>query len=154
MTARITLTIVDGPLQGKTYSFDSRTLCWVGRQSSCTIQFSDVPAYDKISRLHCLIDIDPPRISIRDFNSKQGTYVDSVLIGRRESEKSATQAINNNFSPIEKNLCSGNIIAVGDVHIKVTITGEQPDYSPPPTPRIPNAMQLVADRAIGLLKNL
>jgi eukaryotic-like serine/threonine-protein kinase len=153
MTSTITLTIVDGPFKGKSFNFNTRTICWVGRQSSCTIQFPDVPAYEKVSRLHCLIDIDPPKISIRDFNSRQGTFVDMVLIGRRESGKAAP-GMNADIKPVEKNLYSGNIIAVGDVHIKVTITGEQPDYTPSVTPQLPNMMQLVADRAIGLLKNL
>jgi pSer/pThr/pTyr-binding forkhead associated (FHA) protein len=115
MNSQVILTIIDGPLQGQAYTFNSRTLCWVGRQSGCQIQFPDIPAYDKISRIHCLIDIDPPKISVRDFNSKQGTYVDGKLISKRESGQAAPQGMNADIKPIEKNLYSGNIIGLGGV---------------------------------------
>ncbi len=39
------------------------------------------------------------------------------------------------------------------VHIKVTISGEQPDYSPPPIAQPPTAMRIVADKAIAFIKN-
>ena len=152
MAASITLTILNGKLQGKSYTYDSRTICWVGRQDNCNIQFPEISDYEKVSRLHCLIDIDPPKISIRDFNSKQGTYVNSVLIGRRNSGAAAPQNIKANIKPIDKNLESGNIITLGDVHIKVTINGEQPDYNPPPIPKPPNLMRMVADKAIEFIK--
>ena len=152
MAATITLTILDGKLQGKSFTYDSRTICWVGRQDNCNIQFPAIADYEKVSRLHCLIDIDPPKISIRDFNSLQGTYVDSVLIGRRNSGAAAPTTINANIKPVEKNLESGNIITLGDVHLKVTIKGEQPDYNPPPIPKPPNLMRVVADKAIEFIK--
>jgi hypothetical protein len=153
MNSQVILTIIDGPLQGQAYTFNSRTLCWVGRQSGCHIQFPDTPAYDKISRIHCLIDIDPPKISVRDFNSKQGTYVDGKLISKRESGQAAPQGMNADIKPIEKNLYSGNIIGLGGVHIKVNIIGEQPDYTPPPIAKPPGVMRAIADRAIALIKN-
>jgi eukaryotic-like serine/threonine-protein kinase len=89
----VTLTIIDGTRQGKSYHFDSRTICWVGRQDNCTIQFPEQDDYGEISRLHCLLDIDPPKISVRDFNSKHGTYVDAVLVGKRPSGQAAPQSI-------------------------------------------------------------
>jgi pSer/pThr/pTyr-binding forkhead associated (FHA) protein len=36
-----------------------------------------------ISRYHCLLDINPPDIRIRDFDSLNGTYVNGECIGRR-----------------------------------------------------------------------
>jgi eukaryotic-like serine/threonine-protein kinase len=128
--------------------------CWVGRQDNCTIRFPDVPEYDKISRLHCLIDIDPPKISIRDFNSTQGTFIDMRLIGRRASGQVAPTSIDPNLKPTEENLHSGNIISLGDIHIKVSISGDQPDYNTPAIPKPAKGVRLLADRAITLLKNL
>jgi eukaryotic-like serine/threonine-protein kinase len=154
MDSTVTLTIVNGPLQGQSYPFSTRTICWVGRQDNCTIRFPDVPEYDKISRLHCLIDIDPPKISIRDFNSTQGTFVDMRLIGRRASGQVASTSIDPNLKPTEENLHSGNIISLGDIHIKVSISGDQPDYNTPAIPKPAKGVRLLADRAITLLKNL
>lgn len=149
----VTLTIIDGKLQGKSYNFDSRTILWVGRDSNCSLQFPAHPDYEQVSRFHCLLDIDPPKISVCDFNSKHGTYVDAILVGKRESGQAAPQGINADVKPVEKNLYSGNIIGIGNVHIKVTISGEQPDYSPPPIAKPPTAMRIVADKAIAFIKN-
>jgi eukaryotic-like serine/threonine-protein kinase len=149
----VTLTIIDGQLKGKSYKFDSRNICWAGRDSNCKILFPEDREHGQVSRLHCLLDIDPPKISVRDFNSKHGTYVDTVLVGKRESGQAAPQGINADVKPVEKNLYSGSIIGIGNVHIKVTISGEQPDYSPPPTPQPPKAMRIVADKAIAFIKN-
>jgi eukaryotic-like serine/threonine-protein kinase len=152
MSATITLTIIDGKLSGKSYSFDSRTICWVGRQDSCTIQFPENVDYEQVSRIHCLLDMDPPRISVRDFNSKYGTFVDTVLIGRRERGQAAPQSMNAAVKPNEQNLYSGNIIKIGNVHIQVKITGEQPDYTPPQVAQSPSKIKVVADKAIEWLK--
>jgi eukaryotic-like serine/threonine-protein kinase len=149
----VTLTIIDGKLQGKSYNFDARTICWVGRQANCNIQFPEQPEYEQISRLHCLIDIDPPKISVRDFNSKHGTYVDTILVGKRENGQAAPQGTKADVQPVEQNLHSGNIISLGNVHLKVTISGEQPDYTPPPIAQPPTAMRIVADKAIAFIKN-
>jgi eukaryotic-like serine/threonine-protein kinase len=152
MSATITLTIIDGKLSGKSYSFDSRTICWVGRQDSCTIQFPEEVEYEQVSRIHCLLDMDPPRISVRDFNSKYGTFVDTVLVGRRERGQAAPQGMTAAVKPNEQNLYSGNIIKVGNVHIQVKISGEQPDYMPPEIAQSPSKIKVVADKAIEWLK--
>jgi eukaryotic-like serine/threonine-protein kinase len=147
----VTLTIIDGTRQGKSYHFDSRTICWVGRHDNCTIQFPEQDDYGEISRLHCLLDIDPPKISVRDFNSKHGTYVDAVLVGKRPSGQAAPQGMQADIKPVERNLHSGNVITIGNSHIKVTITGEQPDYAPPPIAQTPKGLRAVADKVIGLI---
>jgi eukaryotic-like serine/threonine-protein kinase len=154
MASTVTLTIADGPLQGTNHSFSTRTICWVGRQDTCTIQFPDTPEYEAISRLHCLIDIDPPQISIRDFNSTQGTYVDMALIGRRASSEQAPTGIDTNIKVVEKQLYSGSVITLGNISIKVTITGDQPNYAPPTPPQRPTAIRLVADQAIKFIKKV
>jgi eukaryotic-like serine/threonine-protein kinase len=152
MSATITLTIIDGKLSGKSYNFDARTICWVGRQDSCTIHFPEHIDYEHVSRIHCLLDIDPPRISVRDFNSKYGTFVDTILIGRRESGQAAPQNMNAAVKPNEQNLYSGNVIKIGDVYIQLTIIGEQPDYTLPPEDKTPNKIKEMADKAIEWLK--
>jgi eukaryotic-like serine/threonine-protein kinase len=44
-----------------------------------------------ISRLHCLIDVNPPDIRIRDMGSKFGTFVNGVRIGQRERDEQRGQ---------------------------------------------------------------
>lgn len=79
----ITLTAIQGALQGKKYIFDSRTTCLVGRSEDCQITIPDDEEHRGISRYHCLLDINPPSICIRDFGSLNGTLVDGQNIGQR-----------------------------------------------------------------------
>ena len=39
-------------------------------------------------RRHCLLDINPPDIRVRDFGSLNGTYVNGTMIGQREQDLS------------------------------------------------------------------
>ena len=53
----ITLTAIQGALQGKKYIFDSRTTCLVGRSEDCQIMLPNDEEHRGISRYHCLLDI-------------------------------------------------------------------------------------------------
>ena len=74
MPAKITLTITEGKLAGKQFSFDSRTTCIIGRAKDSNIQIPNDKYHSTISRYHCLLDINPPDIRVRDFGSLHGTY--------------------------------------------------------------------------------
>ncbi|KYC36281.1 hypothetical protein WA1_52005 [Scytonema hofmannii PCC 7110] len=39
------------------------------------------------SRYHCLLDINPPDIRVRDFGSRNGTYVNGKKIGQRQPKQ-------------------------------------------------------------------
>jgi eukaryotic-like serine/threonine-protein kinase len=149
----VTFTIIDGTRKGKSYSFNSRNVCWVGRHDDCTIHFAKHPNHEQISRFHCLIDIDPPRVTVRDFNSRHGTHVDGTLIGKRPRKQAAPQGIHTDIKPVEKNLYSGSIIGIGNIQIQVNISGEQPNYTSSPVFQPPKTMRLVADKAVGWLKD-
>jgi eukaryotic-like serine/threonine-protein kinase len=69
MPAKVTLVVTEGKLAGEQFAFDSRTTCIIGRASDCNIQIPNDPAHQVISRYHCLLDINPPDIRIRDFGS-------------------------------------------------------------------------------------
>ncbi len=101
---------------------------------------------EKIFKIDNLLEI------VDGDNSKYGTFVDTVLIGRRESGQAAPQNTNAAVKPNEHNLYSGNIIKIGNVHIQVKISGEQPDYTPPQVAQSPSKIKVVADKAIEWLK--
>ena len=85
MLNKVTLTIVEGEYKGKEFSFEERTICIIGRRDDCNIVIPNEKEYSTISRYHCLLDINPPNIRIRDFGSRNGTYVNGKLIGKREA---------------------------------------------------------------------
>jgi pSer/pThr/pTyr-binding forkhead associated (FHA) protein len=67
MPAKITLRVTQGELKGKEFIFDERTTCIIGRSSECYPQLPNDEAHRTISRHHCLLDINPPDIRVRDF---------------------------------------------------------------------------------------
>jgi pSer/pThr/pTyr-binding forkhead associated (FHA) protein len=81
MHPHITLTVMDGKLEGKQYVFSRRRNCMIGRASDCEIRLPDDPEYLTVSRHHCLLELDAPEIRVRDLGSRNGTYVNGLRIG-------------------------------------------------------------------------
>lgn len=81
MSAKVILTITKGNLKGQKFEFDSRTTCIIGRADDCYPKIPDDEYHRTISRYHCLLDINPPNIRVRDFGSKNGTFVNGQKIG-------------------------------------------------------------------------
>ncbi|MEH1884351.1 FHA domain-containing protein [Nostoc sp.] len=80
MPDKIILTVIQGQLLGQQYIFDYRTSCIIGRSPDCNPQLPDDSHHLGISRYHCLLDINPPDIRVRDFGSKNGTYINGKNI--------------------------------------------------------------------------
>lgn len=119
MSAKVTLKIIKGKLLGRQYIFDSRTICIIGRSQECNIQLPNDPDHKTISRYHCLLDINPPAIRIRDFGSKNGTYVNSKKIGQRQPNQTREEAAQLEFP--EYDLNSGDRIKLGNTIFAVKI---------------------------------
>jgi len=85
MPAEVILQVVRGTHIGTKYEFRDRTTCVLGRHESCGIQIQEEENPRWVSRHHCMLDINPPDVRIRDFGSKHGTYVNEELIGRRRT---------------------------------------------------------------------
>ena len=85
MPAKVTLSIIKGSLSGRTYPFEQRDTCLVGRATECNLRLPDDADHKKISRRQCLLDINPPDVRIRDFGSRNGTFVNGESIGQREA---------------------------------------------------------------------
>lgn len=81
--ARVTLTLTQGDLKGQEFVFEERTTCILGREKDCFPRFPENEDHRTISRHHCLLDINPPDICVRDLGSRNGTYVENELIGKR-----------------------------------------------------------------------
>ncbi|MCI0458266.1 MAG: FHA domain-containing protein [Gemmataceae bacterium] len=83
MSPEVRLTMVQGMSPGQEYVFHDHTLCTVGRAPDCLLQLPSDLGHLDVSRHHCLLEIDPPFVSVRDLGSKNGTYVNGEMIGRR-----------------------------------------------------------------------
>ncbi|TAE60078.1 MAG: FHA domain-containing protein [Nostocales cyanobacterium] len=118
MQATITLTITTGKLAGKTYTFDQRTNFILGRSDDCDLSIPD-EFYRRVSRYHCVLDINPPEIKIKDLGSLNGTYINKHKIGQRESNQAAKDTISSELPEYE--LKDGDEITLGDMVLRVTI---------------------------------
>jgi pSer/pThr/pTyr-binding forkhead associated (FHA) protein len=90
--ARITLTVPQGYHEDKEYVFEERTRCVIGRADDCDIQLSRNCGHLDVSRHHCVLEINPPHAQVRDMGSRNGTFVNGEMIGRRPGEEPPDEA--------------------------------------------------------------
>jgi pSer/pThr/pTyr-binding forkhead associated (FHA) protein len=128
MNAHIILTAVHGPLRGRAFAFHDHTLCTVGRSSDCLLALPGEGEGRLVSRWHCLLDIDPPRIGICDLGSLNGTYVNGIAVGASdrchgaEAEEPTSQ----------RELHSGDEVQVGSHVFRVDVLTEVPQWKDAP----------------------
>jgi eukaryotic-like serine/threonine-protein kinase len=82
MTATVSLVITQGRLSGKRYVYDAPTVCIVGRQADCHVRLPSDADHAQVSRYHCSLNINPPRIQVSDLGSGNGTFVNGQKIGQ------------------------------------------------------------------------
>ncbi|MFM2064698.1 MAG: hypothetical protein RLZZ507_4369 [Cyanobacteriota bacterium] len=133
MPSKITLTITQGTLSGKEYNFDSRSTCIIGRNHDCNLQLANEIDMT-ISRYHCLLDINPPDIRVRDLGSLNGTFVNGKKIGQRKRHQTAQEGLKLNFP--EYDLQDGDEIKLGDIFFKIGIEVEESQLIKTPIPII------------------
>jgi serine/threonine-protein kinase len=117
MPAKVTLRVTQGKLAGADFQFDERTTCIIGRADDCSPRVPNDTAHKTISRHHCLLDINPPDVRIRDFGSLNGTFVNGKKIGQREKGQTPTDAAKIQFP--EHDLKDGDEIKLGDTVFQV-----------------------------------
>lgn len=121
MPSKITLTVTQGALVSQAFVFDERTTCIIGRADDCIPKLPNDEQHKTISRHHCLLDINPPDIRVRDFGSLNGTYVNGTKIGQREKGQTAEEGARGSFP--EHDLKEGDEIKLGSTvfHIGVFV---------------------------------
>jgi pSer/pThr/pTyr-binding forkhead associated (FHA) protein len=73
----VTLRVIAGPHKGRTFSFSQHETFLIGRSEAAHFCLPDDRYF---SRHHCLLEIAPPQIFIRDLGSTNGTYVNGSRI--------------------------------------------------------------------------
>ena len=120
-SVKVILTVTEGSLKGQEFEFGDRTTCIIGRAKDCNLQLPNDEYHKTISRYHCLLDINPPAIRIRDLGSLHGTYVNGQIIGRRQPNQTPEQFAQTNFP--EHDLTTGDEIKLGKTVFNVRIEG-------------------------------
>jgi serine/threonine-protein kinase len=102
---RVTLTVTEGPHRGRSFDFTQHDTFLVGRSPEAHFALPDKDPY--FSRVHFLVEVNPPLCRLLDLNSHNGTQVN----GRRAQSA---------------DLRDGDEIRAGHTVLRVSITGPAP----------------------------
>ncbi len=119
MATKITLTVEKDPFLDRKFVFTKPTRCIIGRADDCAIRVPTDVAHVDISRHHCLLEINPPGVRVRDLGSRNGTFVNGEKIGQRR-ERQLPDATELDLSG-ERVLGEGDEIRVGHVVFRVGV---------------------------------
>jgi eukaryotic-like serine/threonine-protein kinase len=107
----VKLALVNGRGERSEFVFDERSTCLIGRGEDCSPRLPNDEHHRSVSRHHCMLDINPPDVRIRDFGSRNGTYVNGVKIGQRDPAQSAAQG--RGLGLQERDLKDGDEVRLG-----------------------------------------
>lgn len=89
MSTSIVITILEPGQSPREVRFDGPTVGTIGRGSDCLLRLPCDDAHLHVSRHHCLLDVSPDAISVRDLGSLNGTFINGMCIGGRCLRKDA-----------------------------------------------------------------
>ncbi len=102
---RITLRVTAGPLNGQVFSFEGHDVFLVGRSTKAHCRLPEDDPY--FSRVHFLIEVNPPRLRLMDMGSRNGTFVNGSKVSVLE-------------------LKAGDVIKAGHTKLQVEVDGSVP----------------------------
>jgi eukaryotic-like serine/threonine-protein kinase len=133
MQPTISLTIANGPLEGREFVFDEPCQPVIGRANDCTIQLPTNIMHAGVSRHHCVLEINPPAVQVRDLGSLNGTFVNGEEVGEHLTNQMGSESPNRMSAAHE--LKGGDELQVGGVIFRVGVAGAEelvfPVYWPP-----------------------
>jgi serine/threonine-protein kinase len=75
---RLILTVIEGLQTGRVFTFEGHDTFLVGRSKHTHFQ---MPPQDKYcSRIHCMVEVNPPQCRITDMGSNNGTFVNGQKV--------------------------------------------------------------------------
>jgi serine/threonine-protein kinase len=146
MPSRVTLKVTAGKLAGQVFTFDERTSCIIGRAGDCHPRIPNDMEHATISRHHCLLDVNPPDVRVRDFGSLNGTWVNGKKIGQRE--KGMTPEEGAQMKSPEYDLKDGDEVKLCGTVFRVSIY--VPAVCAECSREIPQQQRALAQRAPGV----
>lgn len=73
------LSVIAGSLAGRNHEVAEHTTCLVGRAPDCDLRTA--PDDTQVSRHHCVFEINPSKVRVRDLGSRNGTLVNGREVG-------------------------------------------------------------------------
>jgi len=123
MPALFKLTFLEEDREKQEFVFDQPVQCVIGRADDCDIRLPKDVAHADVSRHHCLLEVDPPAVRIRDLGSRNGTFVNGDKIGQRQPHQPPEDSRASESASFE--LKDGDQVQVGHTVFRVGILVEQ-----------------------------
>jgi serine/threonine-protein kinase len=122
--ARLILEVIEGPHQGRTFSFQEHDGFLVGRSAQAHFQLPKKDSH--FSRIHFLIEFNPPHCRLLDLRSTNGTLVNGKKVARAD-------------------LQDGDLIQGGTTTIRVAI-----ERTPPAVSELPETVTYQGVQTAGV----
>ena len=132
---KVRLEVKKGADKGKVFEFTGHDIFLFGRSELAKCHLAND---NFVSRFHFLMEINPPKVWLKDLGSKNGTFVNGVKYGGRivpdphdlgMKKLSRSDAVNNlNSILFETELFNDDEICVGDNSIYVTVRNNRKPY--------------------------
>jgi hypothetical protein len=119
-TTRVTLTVREGSLKGRTWELAGPERCFIGRAQDCAICLAGSLEFCTVSRFHCIVEVDRDGVRVRDLGSYNGTRINGVQIGRPRNRHRAAAPGAAPVGTVE--LHDGDDFRVGDTSFTVAVT--------------------------------
>ncbi len=106
---------MDGALKDEEFVFEENGLCLIGRSGDCALQIPREKDM-RISRRHCLLILNPPKIRIRDLGSRNGTFVNGDAL-----PAGVLGDVPEQMSPQDRVLTHGDRVNIGETAFEIFI---------------------------------
>jgi hypothetical protein len=125
MAGRVSLQVVSGPIQGRTFDFEGHDTFLFGRSPDCHAELAagDTTA----SRHHFLLEVNPPAARLRDLGSLNGTWVNGTRHGGRELDETPEEGARRPIPEVD--LHDGDTIRVGTTVFNVRVEASSPAFA-------------------------
>jgi hypothetical protein len=116
MPGKVTFTTVKGIQKGAIFVFAKHDTFLCGRQEDNHMCLQG----DKlVSRHHCILEINPPDVRIRDLGSRNGTFIDGKKYGGRPVKETPEEGAMHQYPSV--NLRDGSKVGIGKTLLLVSV---------------------------------
>ncbi len=130
MNDTLRLTVLTGPHKCHRYCFRGPRPCVLGRMDDCSVQFDGDPHDLRISRHHCRLSLNPPRVWLEDLGSLNGTYLNGKKLPSGAAASYPTSR--NAETPSLAEVQDGDLITIGPTSLRVEMVECPRDLPPGP----------------------
>lgn len=118
--SRVFLFVTEGTFQRKRYTVEDSVPCLIGRADDCDLRLGPGQGAGEVSAHHCVIEVTPRSVNVRDVGSRTGTFVNGEKLrtspAAEDSEKECGLSADSG-----RTLEAGDLIRVGHTLIRVAI---------------------------------